>query len=276
MTLKSLSFHGGKYMMITKRLLELVLLGCMMSGSALCADEKTEKRHPEFLIPGPAGPWTRATRIVGRGDAFYNDFCLIQDQRGLWHCIGIHRPETTMFHAVSESLTRPFRFLENVESGDPAVTNMWAPFAVWQNQQRSLLYYCHSNDGMNVDKFSLRMLLADAPGLEKWRPYRGDRLAEGNIVFRQSGDRDACIFWDDGLDAYIQSEDPLNFGDAARDRITEQSGHAPEIVIVDGIDYIACCSIATKTGGAPGQHDLSGIYVQELVWRPASRKVRVP
>ncbi len=115
MTLKSLSFCGGRYTMITKRLLGLVL---------------------------------------------------IQDRRGLWHCIGIHRPETTMFHAVSESLTRPFRFLENIESGDLAVTNMWAPFAVWQNQQHSLLYYCHSSDGMNVDKFSLRMLLADAPGLE--------------------------------------------------------------------------------------------------------------
>ena len=82
--------------------------------------------------------------------------------------------------------------------------------------------------------------------------------------------------FDYGRMSLYVSEDPLDFGDAARDRITEQSGHAPEIVTVDGTDYIACCSIATKTGGAPGQHDLSGIYVQELVWRPASRKVRVP
>ncbi len=67
------------------------------------------------MIPHPAKPWARATRIVGKrpqlplaglkGKApsfdrtpLYNDFCKTQTDDGRWHCIGIlfegpYRPE---------------------------------------------------------------------------------------------------------------------------------------------------------------------------------------
>ncbi len=61
--------------------------------------------------------------------------------------------------------------------------------------------------------------------------------------------------------AVYASLDPLNFGDAERDMLTELPGHAPEIVRVDGVDHIACCSIRHADGT-----DQKGIYVQELDW----------
>jgi hypothetical protein len=61
--------------------------------------------------------------------------------------------------------------------------------------------------------------------------------------------------------AVYGSLDPLNFGDAERDMLTELPGHAPEIVRADGVDHIACCSIRHSDGA-----DQKGIYVQELQW----------
>jgi hypothetical protein len=61
--------------------------------------------------------------------------------------------------------------------------------------------------------------------------------------------------------AVYASLDPLNFGDAERDMLTELPGHAPEIVRADGVDHIACCSIRHADGA-----DQKGIYVQEVDW----------
>ncbi len=71
---------------------------------------------------------------------------------------------------------------------------------------------------------------------------------------------------DYGRVAVYASRNPADFGDPDENKLGEISGHAPEIVSLNGRDYIACAAIHTKTGGEPAQHDLSGVYLQELQW----------
>ena len=77
------------------------------------------------------------------------------------------------------------------------------------------------------------------------------------------------------MSLYISS-DPFDFGNAATNRIEEQSGHACEIVEEHGRYWMACVAIASVPalgGKEPGllplqQHDLEGVYLQPLAWRP--------
>jgi hypothetical protein len=84
---------------------------------------------------------------------------------------------------------------------------------------------------------------------------------------------------DYGVMSLYISTDPINFGDPVANRIEEQSGHASEIVHSEGRDWMACVAIASVRGLDPpnakhdlpiGQHDLEGVYVQPLEWRPAT------
>ena len=59
---------------------------------------------------------------------------------------------------------------------------------------------------------------------------------------------------------------PYDFGDSAKDRLYEISGHAPEIIHVDGTDYISCVGVSTYLGGLPGESDLNDVYIQKLQW----------
>jgi len=216
---------------------------------------------------------------------------------------------------------------------------MWAPFAVWKNENTAYLYYGHGVQ-MSDEFFTLRMLVAHAPDLETWKPYTGNQLQYDNVAFVEPDGHDACIFWDKNLAAYIMyyaakvptdnsselegvirartsrdllkwsqphtvlpnaplgynqpespfvlhrngyyylwvsgfdygrmslyiSEDPFNFGHPDKNRVTEQSGHAPEIVTIDGTDYIACAAIASDFGNKPAVHDLWGVFIQKLDW----------
>lgn len=74
-----------------------------------------------------------------------------------------------------------------------------------------------------------------------------------------------CGF-DYALMALYVSEDPFNFGDPEKNKITEINGHAPEIVYENGKYYIACAHISSEAGKAPGEADLWGTYIQELKW----------
>lgn len=78
------------------------------------------------------------------------------------------------------------------------------------------------------------------------------------------------------MSLYI-STDPYSFGDANRNRIEEQPGHAPEIVRANGHYWMACVAIATVADLPYNnedlpivQHDLEGVWIQPLEWRPAT------
>ena len=83
--------------------------------------------------------------------------------------------------------------------------------------------------------------------------------------------------FDYGRMAVYASKDYRNFGHPINDLIGELNGHAPEIVTVDGKDYIACAAINATDGkevypgGQPAQTNIAGVYIQELRWVPQSQ-----
>lgn len=98
-------------------------------------------------------------------------------------------------------------------------------------------------------------------------PPGGYQCAESPLVIYRDG---YYYLWVSGIDysrvsLYI-SEDPLNFGDPAANRIEEQPGHAPEIVSDHGTDYMACSMVSTVPSATPAAHDLDGILIQPLRW----------
>ncbi len=153
-----------------------------------------------LMIPYPGISWSNAVPIVKNGEAFHSDFCLIQDRSSRWHAIGIGGPDggdQSLFHAVGSVLTEPFDYRDQITS-DSGTLHMWAPYAVWADRDNAYLYYCHATDS----RVDLRMFVGRGPDLESWTPYAGDNL-EGNTVFQEAADRDACIFWDDDLKTYL-------------------------------------------------------------------------
>jgi len=320
-----------------------MLTAILMLSPCLSASPAANASKDPLLVPRLSVPWTEATRIVGDGTSFHSDFCLIKDRRDRWHCIGIggrDSKDNSLFHAVGEKLTEPFVYRDKlVGEVGPKPDHMWAPYAIWKDEDKALLYYAHFTDGAEQ---AMRVYVGEGPDLEVWKPYAGDALLRENVVMEEPAERDACIFWDDALDSYIMyyaastsetdergrtgnvirarlskdlcvwsgprtvagppagyqaaespfvlkrnglyflwisgfdygrmslyiSEDPFDFGDPMEHRIEEQSGHAPEIVTVDGVDWMASAAIASKFGNTPAAHDLRGVFIQALKWEP--------
>ena len=84
-------------------------------------------------------------------------------------------------------------------------------------------------------------------------------------------------WYTEGYHRKYASKDYRNFGHPINDLIGELNGHAPEIVTVDGKDYIACAAINATDGkevypgGQPAQTNIAGVYIQELRWVPQSQ-----
>ena len=100
------------------------------------------------------------------------------------------------------------------------------------------------------------------------------QAAESPFVLKKNG---VYYLWVSGFDygrmsLYI-SRNPFRFGDPVANRIAEQSGHAPEIITVNGTDYMACAAVASKFGNPPGAHDLHGVFIQPLEWTKAGEDI---
>lgn len=306
------------------------------------------------LLPVVRLPWSEAVQIIDPetivpklgdpepGRVGLNDFCLAQDDLGRWHCTGILRDldNSELFHAVSEELFGPYRWLPHIQSGCavPNGVNMWAPFIARPASGPALLYYAHlkSSPLPGEAPASLRLLQSDGH-LDRWGPRGNPDLGE-NILFAERHARDPQILFDDRLGLYLLyyvigdgwsepeegnvvrvrtsgdlltwsepvtvikpppgyraaesifvlprnglyymwlcgfdygrmslyvSETPFCFGDPVRNRLLETPGHAPEIVTVDGADWMACVTISTKPGNHPAWHDLPGIWMQRIEW----------
>ncbi|MBE7066261.1 MAG: hypothetical protein E7385_01780 [Ruminococcaceae bacterium] len=109
-------------------------------------------------------------------------------------------------------------------------------------------------------------------------PPDGFQAAESPYVVKRHGYYYLFVSgYDYGRVAVYASKDYSDFGHPVRDLLGELNGHAPEIVSVDGKDYIACAAINATDGkdvypgGKPGEHNISGVYIQELKWVPKSQ-----
>lgn len=276
------------------------------------------------LYPKLNGAWNKARPIVANGE-WHSDMCMIEDRLGRWHCIGISQPDSSMFHAVGNRLDSQYKYLPRISCDDPLIDHMWAPFAIWKDKNTAYLYYSH----MSKVSQSIRLFVSHDPKLEKWEPYSGPEL-QGNLVFSEEGDRDACVFYDKSEKCYLMyyastgpikvrkspdllkwsepivvtgcppepykcgespfviqkgdwyylfvsgfdygrvsvyaSKSPYSFGDAAKDRLYEISGHAPEMVRIGRTDYVICAAVHSRIGGLPGESDLNSVYLQKLEW----------
>ncbi|MBT3272665.1 MAG: hypothetical protein HN368_05900 [Spirochaetales bacterium] len=320
---------------------------------------KSQTADAPLLIPRPSKPWDDALRIVGHGEKFHNDFTLVKDGEGTWHCIGSGGRDgslDTLFHAVGASLHEPFEYLPKITSQtDPEAVHMWAPFAIRKDDETVFLYFSHLRGSLDKymkdrdlwdwgTQFELRLMVSKTPDLRAWVPHAAPGLERGNVVFRAPTVRDPCIFWDEqhqryfmyysalipatggdgGLEGAIRvrtskdliywsaartamttppgytnsesafvllrdglyylwvcgynygrmslyiSDTPFYFGDPVDNRIMEQSGHTPEIVTEEGIDYMACAHIGPgDLKGSPSDL-LFGVHIQPIEWFPAN------
>jgi hypothetical protein len=195
-------------------ILGLWTMGCNAAQQIAKAEEV------RLRIPRVTEPWKEALRLVGDGKTLCSDFALLQDKVGRWHCIGTFGKAGSgagngfaesdgyaLFHAVGNSLSAPMTFTNKIpyQIASPQAF-MWAPAVVWNRARTTaFLYYFHffgSYSPVYTNSAS-RLLISDSPDLAAWRPYGGTELLDGNMVFREDGDRDFCVFWDDRLGKYL-------------------------------------------------------------------------
>lgn len=198
-----------KFQRFLRKTFIFMMAVCMLAVSSCRLYHQKQTRNVK--LPILSAPWGDSNRILGDGKTFYSDFCLIKDKLQRWHCIGIGGEDgrdNSLFHAVAPTLLGPYEHRPKIYSErEPAPTHMWAPYAIWRNNRTANLYYAHIRPGEDGE-CNLRLMVAQAPGLEVWKPYAPDpkkspELERDNIVFEEPSDRDACIFRDDALDAYI-------------------------------------------------------------------------
>jgi len=152
-----------------------------------------------------------------------------------------------------------------------------------------LLYYvCALQKG---DDWDLIVRVKTSTDLLSWSEPRtvlhappGYGSAESVFVLQENGH---YYMWisasrDYGVLSLYISQDPFNFGDATANRIEEQLGHAAEIVQANGRYWMACVAIASVRGldsandhDMPvAQHDIEGVWLQPLEWRPATQAMQ--
>ena len=208
----------------------LAVLGVAISPVALWAEAvPASERTPDssegkaaiataLLIPQLSMSWDDAPRIVGYEDKFHNDFTLLKDGEGTWHCIGSGGRDgshDTLFHAVGTSLRTRFEYLPKITSQtNPKAVHMWAPFAIRKDDGTALLYFSHLRGSLEKymedhdlwdwgAQFELRLMVSRTPDMRTWVPYASPGLDRQNVIFREPTVRDPCIFWDEMHQRYF-------------------------------------------------------------------------
>jgi hypothetical protein len=161
-----------------------------------------------LVIPYPAKTWQQATLLVGDPSLarpWYNDFCLIQDATGHWHCIGIVVEGTSdkdlrqnrLFHYIADSVSGPYHSIDYVDFGYARAANVWAPFAI-PNERGTLMFY-HYHDNPTYEKSSIRVAEADDAALKSWRRLKVGR----EVLFEEPFARDPHVIRDPRRGGYL-------------------------------------------------------------------------
>lgn len=168
------------------------------------------------MVPKLSGSWRNATLIV-RDEVnwpkeFLSDFLLIKDKVNRWHCIGIGGQASggeSFFHAVGNSLHERFTYVSRVYNNGTASDRnmdwMWAPYAIFKDDNTCYLYYAHyfHNAGEIKGMWQQERVLVSDGRLDTWTPLSNPDLIDGNVAFQERSDRDACIFFDEALKQYM-------------------------------------------------------------------------
>lgn len=171
----------------------------------------------QLMVPNLSVSWRNAKLIVrdevNWPNEFLSDFLLIKDKINRWHCIGIGGQASggeSFFHAVGNSLDERFTYVDRVyNNGTQSDRNMdwmWAPYAIFKDDNTCYMYYAHyfHNEGDPYDgAWQQERVLQSDGTLDNWTPLNHPDLVEGNIAFQETSDRDACIFFDDDLNQYM-------------------------------------------------------------------------
>jgi len=194
------------------------LTSCISPGlNAFTTAAPAADGHP--LIPPPAKPWNEATRLVGERPQrslaevsgklpnfqrlpLYNDFTLVSDLAGRWHCIEILFEGTSaeafrqdrLFHYVADSIQAPYYSVGYVDLGYGKVSDMWAPF-ILRAQNRTLMFYARLAD----HGISVRVAETIDPELRSWRR----RLNGLEIIVQEPNASDPDVIHDEFRDIYI-------------------------------------------------------------------------
>ncbi len=256
--------------MTRKQFLEGISAGCL-AGFLPSSLDVLDSASPRgrLLIPYPARPWTQSTRLVGdrpqrslaevqgklpdyRRLPLYNDFSLVSDAAGRWHCIGILFEGTSarnfrqdrLFHYVAHSIQGPYHSVGYVDLGYGRGCGVWAPF-ILRERNRTLMFYAARTEQREM---SIRIAEAIDPQLRSWR--RGVNGVE--IIVQGNHARDPQIIHDEKRGLYILYYIASNQGD---------SGPEDVVWLKTSTDLLSWTEPRMLLGVPPGYQAAESVFV---------------
>ena len=183
---------------VLKSLSTIFVAGFPALGSGCCTTDKRCSRTANLcpmskasdsLIKTPTitSSWTR---VVEYPENHLNDFCLFQDNNGIWHCMGIMgtgtwESEQSLFHCSSKNLFGPYEkhpplLTENPVAAGDSTANIrpqkHAPFVIEKNGIYYMFY---------------RRPWGTTLCVKSTNPFKWTGL--GDVVFERNDARDICI-----------------------------------------------------------------------------------
>lgn len=237
--------------------------------------------------------YTYTDRVKSDGDKS------LPDTGHMWAPYAVHSPDgnTYMYYhhynekdasvqmrvlaATDDTLEHwvPFKSDQFKESNIAFVGGGCRDACIFYDEEVGCYFMYYADGGINL-RTSTDLLNWSEPTLVLAAPPKGYTEAESPFVIKRFGYYYLFVSgFDYGRVAVYRSADPRYFGNGIRDFIGELNGHAPEIVTVDGADYIACAAIneapanGPYPGGKPVQTSLGGVYLQKLDWKAEENAV---